>query len=120
MYELVFYEDAQGNCPIEELISKLDEKAAKNKNARIQLKQIMFQFDLIGRTGTRCSSEYVKHIRDDIWELRPGDNRILFFGWNGNKFVLLHAFRKKTQETPPKEIEKAEKELRDWVNRYGR
>ena len=119
MYEIIFYEDAHGNCPVEDLISKLDKKAERNKDARIQLKQIMFQLDLLTESGTRCSNEYVEHIREDIWELRPGNNRILLFGWKNNKIVLLHSFRKTTNKTPIKEIERAEREINDWVNRNG-
>lgn len=120
MYEIIFYEDAQGNCPVDDFISKLDHKAAKNKDARIQLKQIIFQIDLLKESGTRASADYVEHIRGDIWELRPGDNRILLFRWQGNKFVLLHWFRKTTNKTPIREIERAEREIDDWVNRHGR
>jgi phage-related protein len=35
------------------------------------------------------------------------------------KFVLLHHFMKKTQKTPPREIEQAERELKDFVARGG-
>ncbi|GMB02273.1 type II toxin-antitoxin system RelE/ParE family toxin [Pelosinus sp. IPA-1] len=121
MYEIIFYEDAHGNSPVDELISKLDQKAEKNnKDARIQLKQIMYQIDVLENVGTRCSSEYVKYIRNDIWELRPGDNRILLFGWKNNKIVLLHSFRKTTNETPRRQIERAEREIQDWVSRHGK
>ena len=115
MYELIFYEDARGVCPVNDLISELDSKGKRNKDARIQLEQIMFQLDLLERTGTRCSSEYVKHIRGDIWELRPGVNRILLFAWKENKLVLLHAFRKRTQKTPEREIRRAEMEIDRWL-----
>jgi len=119
MYEIIFYEDVHGNCPVGDLISKLDKTAERNKDARIQLKQITFQIDLLKEIGTRCSSEYVKHIRGDIWELRPGDNRILLFSWENNKIVLLHSFRKTTNETPVRQIMKADREITDWVKRYG-
>ena len=47
----------------------------------------------------------MKHIEDDIWELRPGDNRVFdFFYDEDGKFVLLHQFKKKTQKTPKREI----------------
>ena len=34
-------------------------------------------------------------------------------------FVLLHHFRKKTQKTPKREINKAKSERDDWVSRKG-
>ncbi|MBP2660588.1 MAG: type toxin-antitoxin system RelE/ParE family toxin [Firmicutes bacterium] len=119
MYEIIFYEDAHGNCPVDNLISQLDKKAERSKDAKIQLKQIMFQLDLLTKAGTRNSNEYVKHIQGDLWELRPGDNRILLFGWKGNNIVLLHSFRKATNKTPIREIKRAEREISDWINRNG-
>lgn len=120
MYEVIFYEDARGYSSVEEFINELDPKAATDKNARIQLKQITFSLDLLEKAGTRAGQNYVKHLRDDIWELRPGNNRILFFGWRRNAFVLLHPFRKTTNKTPVCEIERAQRELDDWTSRHGK
>lgn len=61
-----------------------------------------------------------KHLEDDIWELRLGNNRVLyFFIDNDNTYVLLHHFRKTTQKTPRQEIEKAKKERIDYLRRKG-
>lgn len=38
-------------------------------------------------------------------------NRILFFSYKNDEFVLLHYFVKKTNKTPKREIEKAENEM---------
>jgi len=53
----------------------------------------------------------------DVWELRPGNNRILYFYYQDNTFVLLHVFRKKTQKIPRREIEKAIAAKNDYLNR---
>ncbi|MGN0948008.1 MAG: type II toxin-antitoxin system RelE/ParE family toxin [Megasphaera sp.] len=37
---------------------------------------------------------------EDIWELRPGNNRVFYFYYDESQYVLLHHFRKKSQETP--------------------
>ena len=70
--------------------------------------------------GTRSGEKFCKHIRDKIWELRPDDHRILFFGWQGNQLVLLSHFQKKQNKTPLREIDKAEKRMNDWITRFGR
>ena len=45
-------------------------------------------------------------------------SRILYFLVDKeNAFVLLHAFRKKTQETPRKHIEMALERMRDYIER---
>jgi phage-related protein len=53
----------------------------------------------------------------DVWELRPGNNRIFYFCSCDNTFILLHSFRKKTQKTPRREIEKALRERNDYLKR---
>jgi phage-related protein len=63
---------------------------------------------------------YTKHLNDDIWELRPLDDRILFAYWKNNMFVLLHHFRKTTNKTPPSEIKQAKQNLKDWVEKNGK
>jgi len=47
------------------------------------------------------------------------DARIQFFYFfcDKNDFVLLHSFRKKTQKTPRREIEKAKSERDDYLSR---
>lgn len=47
------------------------------------------------------------------------DARIFYFFYRDNIFVLLHVFRKKTQKTPLREIEKAKAERSDYLARKG-
>jgi phage-related protein len=57
--------------------------------------------------GTRVGEPVVKHIDGDIWEIRPGDDRIFFACWKDNRFILLHQYTKKSQKAPRREIETA-------------
>jgi phage-related protein len=52
-------------------------------------------------------------------ELRPISERVLFAAWDGNKFILLHYFTKKTQKTPQREIDQAKRNLADYRKRSG-
>ena len=67
--------------------------------------------------GTRVGEPVVKHIEDDIWELRPLSHRVLFFYWRNNRFILLHHFIKKTNKTPLRELEKARRNKKDHLER---
>ena len=64
-----------------------------------------------------------KHIRGDIYEVRADaptrSFRLLFSAEGRFKQVLLSlsGFSKKTQKTPPRELERAEGRLRDWRDR---
>lgn len=41
MYEVYFYQDANGNQPVKEYLDQLEEKSIKSKDARIKLTNIL-------------------------------------------------------------------------------
>ena len=100
MYNIEFYEDSNGKSELWEFLESLRIKAATNKDARIQYKQISWYIQLLEDNGTRLNENITKHIDDDIWELRPGNNRVLYFYFKNDTFVLLHQFRKKHKRLP--------------------
>lgn len=100
MYNIEFYKDSNGRSELWEFLESLRVKAATNKDARIQYKQISLYIQLLEDNGTRLNENITKHLDDDIWELRPGNNRVLYFYFQNDTFVLLHQFRKKTQKLP--------------------
>ena len=115
MYTIEFYKDKDGNEPVKEYISSL---AGKNdKDSRVNLNKIRDYIKTLSEYGTRAGEPYVKHIEGEIWELRPLRNRILFFGYDGNKIILLSHFIKKTQKTPQREIDKAKRLMKDHKER---
>ena len=117
MYNVEFYETQDGNSQIWEFLEELRIKAATSKDARIQHKQASLYIELLQQNGTRLNENITKHLEDGIWELRPGNNRVFYFFFQDNTFVLLHQFRKKTQKTPKREIEKAKRERDDYLFR---
>lgn len=72
---------------------------------------------MLKQNGTRAGMPYIRHLNGDIWELRPLKDRILFFAYNGNDIILLSQFRKMTQKTPQREIKKANKLMKDYLER---
>ena len=112
MYKIEFYEDKNGKSEIYEYIKKLNNK--KSKENRIKLKKIKAYMEMLSIYGLNLSEPYIKKIDNEIWELRPLKDRILFASLHNNKFILLSVFTKKTQKTPKKEIEKAKKNLKDY------
>ena len=117
MYNVEFYETQDGKSQIWEFLQELRIKAATSKDARIQHKQASLYIELLQQNGTRLNENITKHLEDGIWELRPGNNRVFYFFFQDNTFVLLHQFRKKTQKTPKREIEKAKRERDDYLFR---
>ena len=110
MYEIEFYEKENGESDVWNFLEELREKSNSSKDSRIQYKQLMLHIQLLQNNGTRLPNNITKHIEEDIWELRPGNDT----------FVLLHHFRKKTQKTPKREIEKAKSERDDYLFRKGK
>jgi phage-related protein len=119
MYDIDFYRTLDGKSDVEDFLNSLLEQAETSKDARIQLKQVSQYIQFLEDYGTRLGENVTKHLCEDIWELRPGKNRVLFFYYENDTFVLLHHFRKKTQKTPRREIEKAKCERDDWKARKG-
>lgn len=117
MFEIKFYIDGQGREPVKEYLKTLDGKAKTDKNARIQLKKIRDYIGFLSEDGTMIGEPHCKHVEGELWELRPLDNRIFFFCWNGDHYILLHYFKKKTQKTPRREIEKAKNNMKDFLER---
>ena len=117
MYTVEFYETQDGECQVWDFLEGLRIKAATNKDARIQHKQTSLYIELLQQNGTHLNENITKHLEDGIWELRPGNNRVFYFFFQDDVFVLLHQFRKKSQKTPKREIEKAKRERDDYLSR---
>lgn len=118
-YNIIFYETASEKSEIWDFLENLRKKATTNKDVRIQYKQATLYIELLQNNGTLLPDNITKHLEENIWELRPGNNRIFYFFYDEDGFVLLHSFRKKTQKTPRREIEKAKAERDNYISRKG-
>lgn len=116
-YQIIFYEKSNGKSDVWDFLEQLRHKSMKSKDARIQYKQILLSIELLQQNGNVLPDTIAKHITEDIWELRPSHNRIFYFCCDGNNYILLHHFRKKSQKTPQLEIEKAKAERKDYLSR---
>ena len=113
-FEVVLYEKANGECPVEEFITSLDMK--------MQAKMIGL-LELLEEKGNQLREPYSKSIDDGIFELRckVGNNitRILYFFYYEGKIILTNGFVKKTQKTPLEEIKVAKARRTDYKRRVG-
>ena len=115
MYKIFFYQDGRGKEPVYEYLKLLSKR--KDKDSRIKLNKCNDYIQALAEFGTGIGEPYLKHLEDEIWELRPLRDRILFSAWTGDGFILLHHFMKQTQKTPRREIEQAKRELEDFKKR---
>ncbi|MEG2274334.1 MAG: type II toxin-antitoxin system RelE/ParE family toxin, partial [Clostridia bacterium] len=114
------YQYKIGIQPKKYFLITLTNTAQKNKHDRIQYNKISAYIKALQVYGTRIGKPTVKHIDGDLWELRPLENRIFFFYWHNDTFVLLSHFIKKSQKTPTKEIAQARANLKDFLERIDK
>jgi len=101
-WRIFFYKDCRGRSPIAEYLNALPvaEQAAAEE-----------AFCLLREFGISLGLPHAKHVSGILWELRPGANRFFYFAYVGRRFVILHAYRKQSQKTPPQELALAERRL---------
>ena len=114
MYKIVFYKGKNGKNEVVKYIKSL--RRQNNKDARMNLNKIVSYINQLSKHGLLLGEPYIKHLEDNIWELRPLKNRILFANYCDNKFIILSIFIKKTRKTPQREIEKAKKYLKNYID----
>ena len=76
MYKIIFYQNQNGESEVENYINTL-RKQVNNKDNRVKLNKIIAYMNLLSEQGLEIGSPYIKHLEDDIWELRPIRDRIL-------------------------------------------
>lgn len=109
-----YYRDAVGKEPVAEFINSLPERTRARTFRLVKL---------LKDYGVLLNEPYTKQVRGKTRELRIKDNqgaiRILYFTYTGRRFILLHGFIKKTDKTPIRDIEIAEKRMNDFLQRQG-
>ncbi|GHV45926.1 hypothetical protein FACS1894204_06490 [Synergistales bacterium] len=115
MPKVIFFKDRNGRRPVLEYIRELATK--QDKDSHIKLNKVQDYIQALRDYGTQVGEPYIKHLDGEIWELRPIRERVLFAAWANDSFVLLHHFTKKTRKTPSKEIERAKRNLKDFLER---
>jgi phage-related protein len=112
-WSIVFYIDEQGQNPVEEFLSNLDQKTTA---------RFIWSLDQLEKRNVKAREPLARQIEGKIWELREESStniyRIMYFFYTGKKIVLLHGFQKKTQKTPRNEIEIARKRMEHFIKDY--
>jgi len=113
MRKIEFYRLENGKSPVVDFLDSLTEK---------QVEKVFFVLDLI-ETIDIVPRKFFKKLEatDGIWEVRvryANDIFRLLGFFNDERLVILnHAFTKKTQKTPKREIEIAEKRKKEYFSK---
>lgn len=99
-WKIEYFQSSRGEYFVKEFIDK--------QNSVIKAKYISM-IDFIREYGPFLAGKYTKKLRGNLYELRiTGKEQIrILYGVRQERIILLHAFKKKTQKTPQKEIRTA-------------
>lgn len=115
-WNIELYETADGKVPVLNFIESLPTKLRA---------KVYREIDLLEKFGTNLTYPHTRKMEGDkykkLWELRikfgSDISRVFYFAYVDNTFVLLHGFVKKTNKTPPRELDKAIKNMNDFLER---
>jgi len=99
-WKAVFFQALRGDYPVKKFIEKQDPGT---------FAKIIHTIELLETYGPYLRLPYSKKIKGKLYELRiPGKTsaRIFYVLYNNN-YLLLHAFKKKGQKTPQRELKTA-------------
>lgn len=111
-FDVLFYEKEDGSEPAKEFLNSLDKKMLAKMTRTIAVLQT---------NGSSLREPYSKSLEGGIFELRAkvgsDISRVLYFFFIDQQIILTNGFIKKTNRTPIREIEKANKYRADYLTR---
>ena len=113
-WQILFYPTKDGYEPVKEFILQQDYGTRH---------EIIHVIDLLYRNNVKLGMPYVRKInKSGLRELRikHGSDiyRILFFAFTGQKFILLHIIKKKSDKLPITDEKLAIKRMVDYESRF--
>lgn len=111
-FTVIFYEDENGEKPVEEFLLSLDKKMRA---------KILGILGILEEKGNTLREPYSKPLGDGIFEVRckigTDLTRVLYFFYYESHIILTNGFVKKTQKTPKQVIQLAKKRRIDYIER---
>ncbi|MFH0937649.1 MAG: type II toxin-antitoxin system RelE/ParE family toxin [Candidatus Daviesbacteria bacterium] len=105
-WKVKFFQTSRGDFPVKDFVEKQDE---------VTYAKALQMIRLLSSNGPYLKPPYAKKLQDKLYELRIFSIVIIriFYAIHNNEYYLLHAFKKKSQKTPPREIKIAIARLKD-------
>ncbi len=107
-WNVLFFQTARGDSPVEDFIKEQDEATYA---------KVLQAIKLLANNGPFLKPPYIKKLQDKLYELRiSGKIEVrIFYVITNNEYYLLHAFKKKSQKTPSKELRVALDRIKELV-----
>lgn len=113
-FEVQFYQKPDGSIPARAFLEALDVKMRAKMVRTIQL---------LEANGPMLREPYSKPLGEGLFELRAqvgtDITRVLYFFIVNRRIILTNGFVKKTQKTPPAEIDRAMQYRNEYMGREG-
>lgn len=99
-WKVSFFQTKRGDYPVKDFIENQDKP---NQTKIAHLIRLLMDY------GPYLKPPYNKKLKDKLYELRVFGKKAvrIFYTIYNNEYYLLHAFKKKTQKTPLKELKTA-------------
>lgn len=103
-----YFQTKSGRKPVKEFVQDQDTIT----RSRIQKSLI-----LLSEKGPFLKPPYIKKLIAKLYELRINDEVAIriFYSSKNNSYYLLHAFKKKSQKTPPRELKTAIDRMKELI-----
>lgn len=111
MWIISFYKSSRGDEPVKEVIDDLQAQAKAKVIRKIELLELF---------GPSLGMPHAKQFESNLYELTiHGRQEVrIFYSFLNHQVCLLHGFIKKTQKTPPREVNTAKQRLEE-LTRYN-
>jgi mRNA-degrading endonuclease RelE of RelBE toxin-antitoxin system len=103
---VVWARSSDGLCHGKDFFDQLDER----DQAKVQA-----LLEMMASQGVIKNREKFKKIDGELFEFKSGQIRLPCFFDSKNRVVITHGFRKKSDDIPPREIERAESIQKAYV-----
>jgi phage-related protein len=115
-WEIEYYQTSAGAVPVAEFVDSLSPQA---KAKFVRSLELLEQYGLLLREPWVKSVPNVTKLRELRFTSFGEIYRFFFFPVTGRKLILLHGFKKKSQEIPRRELQAAEARMKDYIQRHG-
>lgn len=107
-WKVLFFKTIKGDYPVKDFIEEQD---------RVIKTKINLSIRLLINNGPYLKPPYIKKLQSKLYELRiQGKVAVrIFYTIFENEYYLLHAFKKKSQKTPSKNLKTALDRMRELV-----
>lgn len=107
-WQIKHYQNARGNYPVLDFIRTLDKKTQSKSFKAI---------DMLEAYGPFIKSPHMKKLLPNLYELRIKSSVAIriFYSPKQATYYILHAFKKKSQATPAKELKIAVDRMKELI-----